>query len=405
MVRRGVVRTSLAGFAIVATASCVGPGPSATVPFGGAAPRIEELLPVPEPIPAGPAGSVITSETLDPNADLPGVVGHRMLYRSTDGAGRPIAVSGYVVVPAGTPPPGGWPVLSWAHGTVGVTDACAPSRFPERRLYGVWNYDAVPDLLAAGVMVVATDYPGLGTDGPHAYLDGRPAGRAVLDAARAAAAFGGSDEVVVEGFSQGGHAALWAGRLAPSYAPDLDVRGVSAIAPASHLAFAQAILPALSTSFEYPGLIAYGRLVADRSLNPGDVFTPAGLAKLAALDDRECWTPWFDAGDFRANVLQLPAWVTSLANNEPGNGRIAAPVLLVQGTADTSVPQIASELLCNGLGANGTRATLWRLPGDSHVGSVVTSADARHAWTLDLLAGEDVDPTAPAGSFSHACRE
>jgi pimeloyl-ACP methyl ester carboxylesterase len=43
------------------------------------------------------------------------------------------------------------------------------------------------------------------------------------------------DDTVVWGHSQGGHAALWTGIVAPNYAPDVDILGVAAIAPASDL--------------------------------------------------------------------------------------------------------------------------------------------------------------------------
>lgn len=37
------------------------------------------------------------------------------------------------------------------------------------------------------------------------------------------------------GHSQGGHAVLWTGMLAPDYAPELDLVGVAAFAPATDL--------------------------------------------------------------------------------------------------------------------------------------------------------------------------
>ena len=94
------------------------------------------------------------------------------------------------------------------------------------------------DVLAQGWAMVATDYTGLGTEGPHPYLIGQGEGRSVLDAVRAAhqlTAVELADETVVWGHSQGGHAALWTGVLAPTYAPELRIDGVAALAPASNL--------------------------------------------------------------------------------------------------------------------------------------------------------------------------
>ena len=92
--------------------------------------------------------------------------------------------------------------------------------------------------MALDDVVVATDYPGLGTTGPHPYLVGLSEGRAVLDAVRAAQQVektGAEPRFAVWGHSQGGHAALFAGQLAKSYAPDLTLVGVAAIAPATEL--------------------------------------------------------------------------------------------------------------------------------------------------------------------------
>lgn len=400
--RRGAASVIAAALTL-ALVSCAPPGPVLSVTMPGRAPVLDGLIPTPSPLPAGDPGSIVVDQALPANPVLPGVTAHRILYRSTDASGQTIAVSGYVVVPAGPAPAGGWPVMSWGHGTSGVSDACAPSRSPQNRLYGTWSYDNAVGLLDAGVMIVATDYPGLGTDGPHPYLDGAADGRSMIDAARAATAFGGSRTTVFEGFSQGGQAALFAGRLAPTYAPELDVRGVVAVAPASHLAFAKAVLPTTGLDFSYPGLIAYGRLVSDRKLNAGDLLQPSGIAKLSNIDDTVCSTPALDAADFRADFLQLPDWRDSFAGNEPGTARIASDVLLIQGVADRSVPQIASELLCNGFGTNGTHATLWTYDGADHVPSMYLSQAEREQWILARFGTPPTETGPPASVHTRRC--
>ena len=106
-----------------------------------------------------------------------------LLYRSTATNGAAIAVSGTVAIPKGTPPKGGWPVISWAHGTTGIADACAPSR---RDAFGGYDHALLNRWLKAGYAVVRTDYEGLGTPGDHPYLIGVSEGRSVLDMVRAA---------------------------------------------------------------------------------------------------------------------------------------------------------------------------------------------------------------------------
>jgi pimeloyl-ACP methyl ester carboxylesterase len=93
-------------------------------------------------------------------------------------------------------------------------------------------------LLDKGWIYVATDYAGQGASGPNPYLVGEGEARSALDSVRALrqmADVHAGDDVVVWGHSQGGHAALWTGILAPTYAPDVNIRGVAAVAPASDL--------------------------------------------------------------------------------------------------------------------------------------------------------------------------
>jgi pimeloyl-ACP methyl ester carboxylesterase len=179
---------------------------------------------------AGPAGTLIRQEPMP----FLGGKAFRILYRSTGMHDEPIAVSGVVVVPPGPPPPGGRPIVAWAHPTTGIAPRCAPSlaRFVLQQMQGL------RDMVDRGYIVAATDYPGLGTPGPHPYLVGASEARAVLDSVRAARTIpdaGASGQLAVWGHSQGGQAALFTGAIAKSYAPELKLMGVAAAAPASEL--------------------------------------------------------------------------------------------------------------------------------------------------------------------------
>jgi dienelactone hydrolase len=152
----------------------------------------------------------------------------RILYSSTNGLDgeTPVAVSGSLFLPKGEAPAGGWPLVAWAHGTVGVADVCAPS----------WNARSERDSnylnhwLNQGYAVVASDYQGLGVPGGHPYLATRPAAYSVLDSIRAVQAgdFPIARSVVLAGQSQGGGAAFATAGHADSYAPELDIRGTVA---------------------------------------------------------------------------------------------------------------------------------------------------------------------------------
>lgn len=163
----------------------------------------------------------------------PGAKAWRILYTTTDVDGTP-AVASAIVMISGAAHEGPRPVILWTHGTTGAAPGCAPSLL-EAPFASV---PALQPLLSQGWIYVAPDYAGLGTSGQHRYLVGEGEARSALDARRALRQVQGADagdDTVVWGHSQGGHAALWTGILAPTYAPDVAILGVAAIAPASDL--------------------------------------------------------------------------------------------------------------------------------------------------------------------------
>ena len=163
-----------------------------------------------------------------------GAKAYRVLYRSTGLNDEPIAVSGAIIFPDGPAPAQGRDVVAWAHPTTGVAERCAPTRLPDLSA----NIAGLDEMLERGYVVAATDYPGLGSMGTHPYLIGVTEAHAVLDSVRAARELPDAkarDRFIVWGHSQGGHAALFTGQLAASYAPDLKLVGVAAAAPATYL--------------------------------------------------------------------------------------------------------------------------------------------------------------------------
>src|SRR5690349_2839130 len=179
----------------------------------------------PDQMPKGTHGTPIWVRTLTGKAKLTSAKSNRLLlYLGQDTTGHDTAISGTVHVPKGKAPKGGWPIVTWAHGTIGIADACAPSKIGmpaqyDQKLLNAW--------LKAGYAVVRTDYEGLGTPSTHPYLIGVSEGRSVLDMVRAARKLDRSlgKKVLIAGHSQGSHAALWAGSLAGRWTPELDVRG------------------------------------------------------------------------------------------------------------------------------------------------------------------------------------
>ncbi len=332
-------------------------------------------------------GSLISKT---PIAAPAGAKAWRVTYRSEAVDGRPVTVSGVVVAPVGAAPKGGRTVVTWAHGTTGIADRCAPSR-------AAGAASALPyvqDLLHAGYVVTATDYEGLGTPGVHPYLVGQSEGRSVLDAARASTAIPAahaSDRVLVAGHSQGGQAALFAGELAPEYAPKLDVLGVAAAAPAADV---EHILPLASTVRGSAGYVALAVLGFDAAYPDADIqkiLTPAAReqAKVALT---ECSGDVLKAfsGDqaalFASDPLADPQLAAILHENSAGNQRTTAPILVVQGTADATIPKVLTDAYVAKACAAGDQVDYLTYDGADH-GTVIAAAKSDVLGWLAARAG------------------
>ena len=142
----------------------------------------------PAPLAAGRPDGVIWSRQLTSVAALPDAAENLLvLYHSRTLAGQDTAVTGTVSIPPGQPPAGGWPVLSWAHGTTGVADICAPSRDGPGHPSHIYNQLADAMLnqwIKRGWVVTKTDYESLGTPGLHPYLVGASEARGLTDIVR-----------------------------------------------------------------------------------------------------------------------------------------------------------------------------------------------------------------------------
>lgn len=174
------------------------------------------------------AGVLLRQEPLAAKQSVLGAAQNiRLLYSSIDGidGSTPIPVSGSLFLPEGTAPEGGWPLIAWTHGTVGIADICAPSWTG----YVPFHQEYLKQWLDQGYAIVASDYQGLGTAGTHPYLATQPASYNNLDIIRAVqgADFPVSDKVVLIGQSQGAAAAYATAGHAPDYAPELDIKGVA----------------------------------------------------------------------------------------------------------------------------------------------------------------------------------
>jgi acetyl esterase/lipase len=344
---------------------------------------------------AGPPGSIIRSE---PRMGAPlGARAWRVLYRSTGLDGRPIAVSGMIVVPLAPAPPSGRPIVDWAHPTTGIVSHCAPS---EANLF-FQQVQGLRDFVSRGYIVAATDYPGLGTPGPHPYLVGISEGRAVLDIARAARTLPDSDagrRVALWGHSQGGQAVLYAGELARGYAPDLDVVGVAAAAPATDLGTLLSDDMATSGGKNLLAMTlwswarVYGapidQVVAADAMPTVNRLASVCLESPIDIEPRAAAGRRLQKSFLTVdNIVALEPWKKLLAENTVGTLPPSLPVFIAQGAKDPTVNPAVTAAYVKRLCQAGSRVTTMIVPNAGHAWIARTSASTAAAWMADRFAG------------------
>jgi hypothetical protein len=347
-------------------------------------------------------GMLVRSEALPPDLGLEDAGRQlRILYTSTDGASGQgvLATSGAVFFPKGTPPAGGWPVIAWAHGTVGVSDLCAPSRNPR----SVRDANYLNAWLREGFVIAATDYQGLGTPGPHLYLHARAQAYAVLDSVRAVLGMPGvANRVILLGQSQGGGAVFATAGYAPTYAPELHVVGTVATGtPHMNRRTASAFPPdRVNPTLAYAMYIARTAQVADSTLTGADVFTERALPVFDQSNEF-CIGPLekavVDAGLTTQNTL-VPAGATrALALVAKSfvypTLKLQQPLFMGTGAIDVDVSTEQQIALAKDACAAGTLVVQHIYPGLDHSGTVNASLADSLPFVRRVLRGEPITST------------
>lgn len=352
----------------------------------------------PSPLPPGGPGQLLRTEPL--GVTVAGGRAVRMLYRSQGIDGEPTVSSGMAFVPTGPAPAEGRPVVSWAHGTVGLAPSCGPSRLNDP----LRNLPWVEQMLARGWVVTATDYAGLGTPGTSGYLISATEGRDVINAVRAARQLPGtraSTRWVAWGHSQGGHAALAAANLAASYAPDLDLAAVATAAPAADLRALLALQWNQSAAWVigadvvgtwpafYPGLQRDPLLTANGREHWQDILGKCIVgAALTATVRQDLLGQDF----FWVNPWTAPEWRRRFVQNTPGPTPDGVPLLIAQSTTDQVVlPQTTASVVERWCAGGTGIGTLW-LNGVTHEETAAVAGPAVVQWIGQRLAGSGPAP-------------
>ncbi|UKD52743.1 lipase family protein [Amycolatopsis sp. FU40] len=419
---RARCRLGAAATALAAVAGLLGaPGPA------GAATSAPDFYTPPASLPAGKPGDLIRTEPSPLGLPLPAKA-TRLMYRSTDVHGAPIAVTGTMLAPtAAWRGSGPRPLVSLAIGTHGQGDQCAPSKLlntavhyrPPFDLMAGYEVLAMSSLLSRGYAVVVTDYQGLGTPGTHAYLNPVAEGHAVIDAARAAQRLPGTPApaggpVAFWGYSQGGGAAGGAAEAAGAYAPELDLRG-------SYVGAAPTDLAALSDKLSgtlLSGVLGYylnGLVAAYPHAAPiiQSGLNRAGKAMLQRVAGQCVVETALDygfhrSGDFTAHGEPITAMLNAnpetraiLASHRLGAIPPSAPVLMSTGDNDDIVPASAVRATAADWCRRGATVRVDNLqlpavlPGTAlgHIANYLAATPAALDWLAGRFAGSPAPST------------
>ncbi|GAA4785615.1 lipase family protein [Streptomyces ziwulingensis] len=420
----------LIALAAVAALACVGVQavPATAAPDAAPGTAVPAFYDPPASLPAA-NGALVRTEPLKLALSLPALGGPlpgkatRLMYKSTDSNGLPVAVTGAYIEPTAAWQGGGArPLVAVAPGTMGQGDLCAASQGLERPItldgetVSVGYEDlSIYRLLASGAAVVVTDYVGLGaTDRLHTYVNRLDGGRALLDAVRAARTVPGTSvtaasRVGLFGYSQGGGASASAAELQPAYAPEITLAGTYSGAPPADLAQTlegidgSALVSALGWSLN--GFLQSDpelRPLADKYLNAAGEAALADLATACigdglldyAFKKSESWTT---TGESLSEIVaKEPVLQQTLADQRIGTRKPSGPVRVATGVQDDIVPHAQARRLAVdwcGKGANVTYEPVI-LPnlGDglltNHLVPLVTDQGNAITWLTDRLSGK-----------------
>lgn len=397
-VRRGGFLRSARLFGAVALFFMVAAAGIVSVRLHQGLPQVDGFYTAPAVVPSEP-GVLLRAEPFT-RAMPEGSRAWRILYTTTRDEGQPALASALVIAPR-DPPADLLPLIAWTHGTTGFAQICAPSLLPDPLVAGaMFTADQV---VAHGWVLVATDYVGLGTQGPHPYLIGQAEGRSALDSIRAVRQLKGltlADKTVIWGHSQGGHAALWAGGLASTYAPELDIAGVASLAPASDLEGLVANLTSVRGGLLFAAYALAGYAAVYDDIRDRDYVDPSSRTLLRELAERCLADPRvyvsivealaiFGDRDVFSPPLTTGPMLAHLRENTP-TLRIWAPLLLAQGLADPLVVPGVQRAYVQRLCDSGQALEYLTIPDKDHVGLVEAASPLIPPlikWTEDRLAG------------------
>jgi pimeloyl-ACP methyl ester carboxylesterase len=341
-------------------------------------------------------GALLRSEPLKDVMLPAGMRGWRILYATTVDDSTPATAVATVFAPT-DPPAGPRPVIAWEHATTGLLQKCMPSLLSASTKGILW----CNRIVMAGWVVVATDYSFAEKGGPHPYLIGEGEARAALDSVRAARQMSDltlDKRMVMWGYSQGAHAALWTGIVGPHYAPELEILGVAAIAPAANIKNILAMNFEVNKRFGPYLALSYSRFYPDITFE--QALRPEALDAARQIVNLCDFVPPEDAERIAALAATFdgPALATSSnkalqarLEQNAADGPIQAPVVIAQGLSDIVVPSSATDAYVEERCSAGQRLEYWTFAGRDHFTIVQPGTPLEELlikWTTARFANE-----------------
>nr|WP_234974506.1 prolyl oligopeptidase family serine peptidase [Williamsia sterculiae] len=333
-------------------------------------------------------GTLIADRTLAAGLGVPNAaVSRRILYSTPDQFGKRAVSTAEVFLPAGQAPRGGWPVIGWAHGTVGLGDGCTPSAQPATDRDAAY----LSHFLRLGYAVVGTDYVGQGTPGLMSYLNGKVEAHSIVDSVKASQQMGLplSRRWGIVGQSQGAGAAMNGARYATEFSrgSGLDYRGVVATGTPANIELIVNLagpsfppVPLTKSLNTYALYIFAGLRDAHPELKLNDILTAQGR-DLVTKAETLCYAELSTFADgvnlgrlFTRPLSSVPGATTALRNQimTPFTG-YDRPIFLGQGLLDRDVPAPSALSLYAQLRANNQPVELHVYPNQDHAGTVLAS--------------------------------
>ncbi|MBU0928089.1 MAG: alpha/beta fold hydrolase [Spirochaetes bacterium] len=403
MIRRRAFLVGVSAVALLLSAATAYGAPR-PAPFSGGG-RIESM----EAVGTFELGSIRASvpkffESYAPPAARYAVAKYVMRFSSVDFDGSPVTIKAQVYVPV-TEDAGERPVYVFASGTTGIGDSCAPSlETPDTKRWG-WYEQNMLAYASLGYIVVFPDYTGFNDpDRPQRYFSKDAEGYMLLDAIRAAfdafplkgLSARPSRAVFTAGYSQGGHAAMAAADLRPSYAPETPLAGVVTYGSTNDVEALVREGVAYAPLILYSYMSMYGR----EGLEPSDYLQERWLPTFESdastmpvdefqahfgYDYTKLYAPAFAKALYGGTLAaEYPELARRLAENHTGLSGHGLPALVIQGDADFIATTATQTKFVVALRALGSRVKFIVFPKVSHKYTRMAGFDASVAWMDEL---------------------